>query len=75
MFASALLSSQRPYTLLAAAKTAHLELRVVVIPAWEKKSHGLEFIKTDFVAHNVKNKEFDTIIIQNASVINILQNY
>uniref|UniRef100_A0A6B0UTH6 Putative secreted protein n=1 Tax=Ixodes ricinus TaxID=34613 RepID=A0A6B0UTH6_IXORI len=33
MFSSALVSSQRPKTLLAAASTEHLELRVVVIPA------------------------------------------
>lgn len=36
MFASALLSSQRPKTLFAAANTAHLELRVVVMPAWNE---------------------------------------
>lgn len=44
MFSSALVSSQRPKTLLAAASTEHLELRVVVIPALndDDKRKGIE---------------------------------
>lgn len=35
MFSSPFVSSQRPYTLLAAASTEHLEFKVVVIPAYK----------------------------------------
>ncbi|KAH3844685.1 hypothetical protein DPMN_086946 [Dreissena polymorpha] len=35
IFSSPFMSSQRPYTLLAAASTEHLEFKVVVIPAYK----------------------------------------
>lgn len=44
MFSSPLVSSQRPYTLLAAARTEHLEFRVVVIPAYKTQHLQLYII-------------------------------
>lgn len=54
IFSSPFVSSQRPYTLFAAASTEHLEFKVVVIPAYKSITCKL----TSFTALQAKHSKY-----------------
>lgn len=64
MLSSPFVSSQRPYTELAAASTEQREFRVVVMPAWEE-SHVLACLQhSDCILLSLNAQRGDTLAME-----------